>query len=67
MKIGIQTYPRKIISLKRQNWLVVFTKRTLLVLISIQAIVMSEHVYFNEPSYENQAGTPEDERANWAY
>jgi len=37
------------------------------VLISIQAIVMSEYVYFNEPSYENQAGTPEGERANRAY
>lgn len=28
---------------------------------------MSEYVYFNEPSYESTAGTPEGERANRAY
>ena len=28
---------------------------------------MSEYVYLNEPSYENQAGSPEGERANRAY
>lgn len=34
---------------------------------SIQAIIMSEEVYFNEPGYEHEAGTPEGEGKNYAY
>ena len=37
------------------------------VLLSIQAVVMSEEVYFNEPGYENTAGTPDGERKNEGY
>ena len=36
-------------------------------LLSIQAVVMSEEVYFNEPGYENTAGTPDGERKNEGY
>ncbi|KAL4488907.1 hypothetical protein ABPG72_005694 [Tetrahymena utriculariae] len=36
-------------------------------LVSIQAIVMSEYVYFNEPGYEGHAGTPEGEKLNRGY
>ena len=37
------------------------------VLLSIQAIIMSSEVYFNEPGYEHEAGTPEGERKNEGY
>ena len=37
------------------------------VLISIQSIIMSSLVYFNEPSCESQMGTPEGEAKNEAY
>ena len=37
------------------------------VLLSIQAIIMSNEVYFNEPGYEHEAGTPEGERKNDGY
>ena len=37
------------------------------VLVSIQAIIMSEEVYFNEPGFEGEAGTEEGERKNEAY
>lgn len=34
---------------------------------SIQAVVMSEEVYFNEPGYEGEAGTEEGEKKNEGY
>lgn len=34
---------------------------------STQAIVMSEEVYFNEPGFEGEAGTPDGERKNEGY
>jgi len=37
------------------------------VFLSIQAIIMSEEVYFNEPGFENEAGTPEGEKKNEGY
>ena len=37
------------------------------VLISIQSIIMSDLVYFNEPSYEYDMGTPSGEAKNEAY
>lgn len=37
------------------------------VLLSIQAIIMSNEVYFNEPGYEHEAGTSEGERKNEGY
>ena len=37
------------------------------VLMSTQAIVMSEEVYFNEPGFEGEAGTPDGERKNEGY
>jgi len=37
------------------------------VLISVQSIIMSEEVYFNEPGYEHEAGTPNGEKKNTAY
>lgn len=37
------------------------------VLLSIQAIIMSNEVYFNEPGYEHEAGTPDGERKNEGY
>ena len=37
------------------------------VLMSIQAIVMSEGVFFNEPGFEGQIGKPEGEKKNEAY
>ena len=37
------------------------------VLVSVQAIIMSEDVYFNEPGFENEAGTPEGEKKNEGY
>ena len=37
------------------------------VLISIQSIIMSDLVYFNEPSYEHEMGTPSGEAKNEAY
>lgn len=37
------------------------------VLMSIQAVVMSEEVYFNEPGYEHEAGTQAGESKNLAY
>ena len=35
--------------------------------LSIQAVVMSEEVYFNEPGYEGEAGTEEGEKKNEGY
>ncbi len=37
------------------------------VVCSIQAIIMTDDIYFNEPGYENSAGTPEGEKANTGY
>lgn len=37
------------------------------VLLSIQAIIMSEEVYFNEPGFEGEQGTTEGEKKNEAY
>lgn len=37
------------------------------VLCSIQAMIMTDDIYFNEPGYENTAGTSEGEKANTAY
>mgnify|MGYP000926696280 CR=1 FL=1 len=37
------------------------------VLVSIQAIIMSEEVYFNEPGFEGESGTEEGEKKNEAY
>lgn len=37
------------------------------VLISIQSLIMSEEVYFNEPGYEGTKGTPEGELLNEGY
>jgi len=37
------------------------------VLVSIQAIIMAEDVYFNEPGFEGEAGTEEGEKKNEAY
>ena len=37
------------------------------VLISIQSIIMSDLVYFNEPSCESEMGTPQGEAKNEAY
>ncbi len=37
------------------------------VLVSTQAIIMSEEVYFNEPGFEGEAGTEEGDRKNEAY
>jgi hypothetical protein len=37
------------------------------VLLSIQAIIMSEEVYFNEPGFEGEQGTEEGEKKNEAY
>eukprot|EP01022_Parablepharisma_sp_SALTPOND_P015993 TRINITY_DN22_c0_g3_i1.p1 TRINITY_DN22_c0_g3~~TRINITY_DN22_c0_g3_i1.p1 ORF type:complete len:4095 (+),score=552.02 TRINITY_DN22_c0_g3_i1:5895-18179(+) len=36
-------------------------------LMSTQSIIMSEEVYFNEPGFEGEQGTPEGERKNEAY
>lgn len=37
------------------------------VLLSTQAIIMSQEVYFNEPGFENEAGTPDGEKRNEGY
>ena len=37
------------------------------VLVSTQAIIMTDDVYFNEPGFEGEAGTEEGERKNEAY
>jgi ubiquitin-protein ligase len=37
------------------------------VLVSVQAIIMAEEVYFNEPGFENEAGTVEGEKKNEGY
>ncbi len=37
------------------------------VLVSIQAIIMSDDVYFNEPGFESEAGTKEGQDKNEAY
>jgi ubiquitin-protein ligase len=37
------------------------------VLLSTQAIIMSEEVYFNEPGFENEAGTVDGEKRNEGY
>ncbi len=49
-----------------ENWDPKFST-ILQVLMSIQAIVMSEEVYFNEPGFEGEIGKPEGERKNEAY
>lgn len=36
-------------------------------LLSTQAIIMSQEVYFNEPGFEGEAGKPEGERRNEGY
>ncbi len=36
-------------------------------LVSVQAIIMSEEVYFNEPGFEQEAGTTEGEKKNEGY
>lgn len=35
--------------------------------ISTQGITMSEDLYFNEPGYDSEQGTPEGEKKNEAY
>jgi len=35
--------------------------------LSIQAIIMSNEVYFNEPGFEGEINTPEGEARNQAY
>ena len=37
------------------------------VLVSVQAIIMAEEVYFNEPGFEGEAGTVEGEKKNEGY
>ena len=37
------------------------------VLLSIQSIIMSDLVYFNEPGYEDKLGTPEGDQLNEGY
>ena len=37
------------------------------VLLSIQSIIMSDLVYFNEPGHEDQLGTPEGDKLNEGY
>ena len=37
------------------------------VMLSIQAIIMSNEVYFNEPGYEHLMGTPQGEKLNNGY
>lgn len=37
------------------------------VLVSIQSIIMSEDIYFNEPGFEHEQGTLEGEKKNEAY
>lgn len=37
------------------------------VLVSIQAIIMSDDIYFNEPGFEGEQGTEEGNRRNEAY
>ena len=49
-----------------ENWDAKFST-ILQVLMSIQAIIMSEEVYYNEPGYEHEAGTTEGEAKNEAY
>ena len=36
-------------------------------MMSIQAMIMSNEVYFNEPGYEREIGTPEGDAKNEAY
>jgi hypothetical protein len=35
--------------------------------VSLQAIIMSELIYFNEPGFEGEQGTEEGERKNEGY
>ena len=49
-----------------ENWDAKFST-VLQVLMSIQAIIMSEEVYYNESGYEHEAGTTEGETKNEAY
>eukprot|EP01022_Parablepharisma_sp_SALTPOND_P020985 TRINITY_DN395_c0_g1_i1.p1 TRINITY_DN395_c0_g1~~TRINITY_DN395_c0_g1_i1.p1 ORF type:complete len:5656 (-),score=802.26 TRINITY_DN395_c0_g1_i1:1614-18581(-) len=49
-----------------ENWDPKFST-ILQVLMSLQAIVMSEEVYFNEPGFEGEIGKPEGERKNEGY
>jgi len=37
------------------------------VLLSVQAIIMSQEVYFNEPGFEGEQGTPDGEKRNEGY
>lgn len=37
------------------------------VLVSIQAIIMSDDIYFNEPGFEGEQGTVEGNKRNEAY
>ena len=37
------------------------------VMVSLQAIIMSELVYFNEPGFEGEQGTEEGEKKNEGY
>merc|ERR1719232_2584000 len=37
------------------------------VLLSIQAIIMSNEVYFNEPGFEHEMGTPQGDKHNAGY
>ena len=49
-----------------ENWDPKFSN-LLQLLLSIQSVVMSEEVYFNEPGYEHEAGTEEGEARNEGY
>ena len=49
-----------------ENWDAKFST-ILQVLKSIQTVIMSEEVYYNELGYEHEAGTIEDETKNKAY
>ena len=49
-----------------ENWDAKYST-ILQVLMSTQAIIMSEEVYFNEPGFEGEAGTVEGEKKNVAY
>ena len=48
------------------NWIADFST-ILQILVSIQSMVMSEYVMFNEPGWESQMGTPDGETKNRGY
>ncbi|CAD8208380.1 unnamed protein product [Paramecium pentaurelia] len=48
------------------NWIANFST-ILQILVSVQSMVMSEYVMFNEPGWESQMGTPNGEQANRGY